>query len=102
MVRHTSVDENVSFQVVATPEGSITMIADEVLLHFGQWTIPILVHHHHLSTQGHKRTISRIQNTQILLNKHSTINTNKVNEIHWSVNITDPVSVVVQNPVSQT
>lgn len=60
MHKHTSVDENVSFQVVTTPKGSVTVVADEVLLNFGQWTIPILIHHHHLNTHGHFITISKI------------------------------------------
>lgn len=51
MAKRTRVDENMSLQVVPTPEGSITVVANEVLLHFVlHWTVPILVHHHHLNT----------------------------------------------------
>lgn len=32
----TCVDQDVSLQVVATPEGPVTVITDEVLLHFGR------------------------------------------------------------------
>lgn len=45
----TSVNENVSFQMIAASEGTVAVIADKVLLHFGKWTISVLVHHDGLS-----------------------------------------------------
>lgn len=38
-------NEDVPFQMIAAPEGAVAVIADEVLLHFGKRTIPVLIHH---------------------------------------------------------
>lgn len=37
-------NENVSLQVVSTPEGPVTVITDKVLLDFWKWTISIFIH----------------------------------------------------------
>lgn len=51
----TGVNENVSLQVIAASESAVAVIADEVLLHFGKRTIPVLVHHNSLGdiNKGH-------------------------------------------------
>lgn len=41
---HTSMNENVSLQVVSTPEGPVTVVTDKVLLDFWKWTISIFIH----------------------------------------------------------
>ena len=38
-VTRTCVDQDVSLQVVATPECPVTVITDEVFLNFGRWAI---------------------------------------------------------------
>lgn len=56
----TSVNEDVSLQMIATSEGPIAVITDEVLLHFGKWTVPIFVHHDGLGgTKGQESAPSK-------------------------------------------
>lgn len=50
---HTSMNENVSLQVVSTPEGPVTVVTDKVLLDFWKWTISIFIHNR---LSGKRRT----------------------------------------------
>lgn len=67
-----------SLQVIAASEGTVAVIADEVLLHLGKRTIPILVHDHGLRDKhqvSHTRGIGSALNSIGLLFLHIVVKT---------------------------